>query len=125
MDEQQYLDQLTQQYLTPVKGCFFECQWEGYVTGYSVKDRMAQTTCSRYGDIYHAGVTMSRAFDGWKPLTQRAVLYHEFCHAEAWYEEQAKGHTDPWIKRWLRKPVLSLVGAFTSTFWFIKYQLVG
>lgn len=125
MNEQAYLDALVRKYITPIEGKPFACEWHGYVTCYIFADRMGQIQYRVIDGTYTGLITLDDAFKGFKPLTQRAALYHEFCHAEAWYEENAKGHETPWIKRWMRKPILSLAGAFTTCFWFIAQKVAA
>lgn len=124
--EQDYLDALMTKYVKQRPGWYqLRCVWGGYVSRYSVSGRMAQCSYSIDPDTktMYAVITMSEAFSGAKLFTQRSALYHEFCHAEAWYEENAKGHDNAWIIRWLRRPILSIGGVFTSIFWYILNEV--
>ena len=97
-----YLDQWIEEYQVP-----------GTITLF-VDDKLVPlgiTTFSKdHCDIFlKAELTTSRfAFNG--------VLWHEFCHAEIWLKEgRTEGHTTPWVKRMLRKPIY-IIGSIYAQF---------
>ena len=59
------------------------------------------------------------------PIASKAVLWHEFCHAEVWIKEgKTEGHGDKWIGRLCRKPLLTLLdGVYTHLlFMFLRHR---
>ena len=59
------------------------------------------------------------------PVASKAVLWHEFCHAEVWIKDgKTEGHGDKWNGRLWRKPILALLDTFYTQilFMFLKHR---
>jgi hypothetical protein len=57
-------------------------------------------------------------------LTQRAILWHEYCHAEQWLATaELSDHGADWLKLLMRKPALALWDRCVCPFlWGLVYQ---
>lgn len=58
-------------------------------------------------------------------LASKAVLWHEFCHAELWItEDESEGHSDRWVGKLWRKPILFILDCIYTKilFAFVKHK---
>lgn len=70
-------------------------------------DLLGRTTYLRAGQIRRSEIVINDIFRD-STFTSYVVTWHEFAHAANWFDTGTGGHGAEWMRRWFRKPLLTL-----------------